>query len=34
MKKYDSLLKIFNTLPYPVFAKNAQNEWIYGKAGT
>lgn len=32
MKRYSSLLKIFNALPYPVFAKNSRHEWVYGNA--
>ncbi|MCI4644473.1 MAG: EAL domain-containing protein [Hyphomonadaceae bacterium] len=27
-----SLLAIFDALPYPVFAKNARHEWVYGNA--
>lgn len=28
----EQLTKIFDALPYPVFAKNAQHQWIYGNA--
>ena len=32
MKNLDQLQQVFDALPYPVFAKNAQHQWIYGNA--
>jgi len=30
MKNLDQLQQVFDALPYPVFVKNAQHQWIYG----
>lgn len=30
MKNLDHLQQVFDALPYPVFVKNAQHQWIYG----